>query len=117
MSNVHRMEKNLSVIPSKLALQHIWNEYSPHLSDGEMRVLTFIYMRTIAFSKEHELIPYRHFLKGVKTRDRLAFATAPIRKSKRQIQRILADLVGVWPQEPLRSCKPPFFGKDGLLNI
>jgi hypothetical protein len=32
---------------------------------------------------------------------------------------IIGDVwaVGVWPQEPLRSCKPPFFGKDGLLNI
>ena len=61
------------------------------LTNNEFRVLCFILNRTLRFHKEEERIPYRHFLKGVISRDGECI-TAAIPGDKRTIKRSLDSL-------------------------
>ncbi len=70
--------------------RHIWNEWGTSLTHSELRVLLFIFMRTLMYGKMEERIPIRHFTDGVFTGDECV--TAPVGLGKKWVIEVVAAL-------------------------
>ena len=82
------MEASLPVISM---MRHFYCEWREHLTDQELSLVQFVFFRTYMFNKMSEVIPVRHFVKGVWDRDG-NLVTPGIQKSRPQVLRIIKRL-------------------------
>ena len=72
--------------------RNIIRVWAVHLDGNEFRMLLFIFDRTAGWGKEWEVIPMRHFLKGVVSSEGIIYAPS-LPFSESTIRRILRSLI------------------------
>lgn len=87
--DLSRVENTAELSEGRM-LRFIMRSVSPHISDGALRVLLFIFDRTYTYGKTAEVISIDHFLKGVTWENTLLHP--PIKTSRTALYRDIKEL-------------------------
>jgi len=87
--DLSRVENTAELSEGRM-LRFILRSVSPHISDGALRVLLFIFDRTYTYGKQAEVISIDHFLKGVKWNDEVLHP--PIKVKRAMLYRHIKEL-------------------------